>query len=50
MNDEANAFGAAQMTKDAEGFQLSDVYKGVDVTKIQSALCEAPRGSVGEGP
>jgi NitT/TauT family transport system substrate-binding protein len=36
--DEANAFDAAKIKKDAEGFQLSDVYKAVDVAKIQSAL------------
>jgi NitT/TauT family transport system substrate-binding protein len=36
--DEANAFDAAKVKKDAEGFQLSDAYKSVDVAKIQSAL------------
>ena len=36
--DEANAFDAAKVKKDADGFQLSDAYKAVDAAKIQSAL------------
>jgi len=36
--DEANAFDASKVKQDAEGFQLSDAFKSVDVTKIQSAL------------
>ena len=36
--DEANAFDAAKVKQDAEGFALSDAYKTVDVAKIQSAL------------
>ncbi len=35
--DEANAFDAAKVKKDAESFALSDAYKAVDVKAIQSA-------------
>jgi NitT/TauT family transport system substrate-binding protein len=38
LSDEANAFDAAKVKKDADGFQLSDAYKAVDAAKIQSAL------------
>ena len=36
--DEANAFDAAKVKKDAESFALSDAYKSVDVAKLQSAI------------
>lgn len=36
--DDANSFDAAKVKADADGFKLSDAYKGVDVAAIQSAL------------
>jgi NitT/TauT family transport system substrate-binding protein len=38
MIDEANAFDAAKVKKDAEGFSLSKDYQTVDVDKIKAAL------------
>ena len=36
--DDANSFDATKIKADADGFKLTDAYKGVDVAAIQSAL------------